>query len=144
MSLTAYMIQGKTHHGQCAVCGDELQRCLRVRVIVAVLFLPVFFSLSTRNDFPSPTGEPICLLCKVQGHSLNFETSCRNEQPFPFPLHANPEDSNTLQVLDILKMSVFGLQSKTALSSKITCHVLCHCGRWSCCTIVPRAVSPGT
>ena len=34
-----------------------------------------------------------------------------------------PEDSNTLQVLDILKMSVFGLQSKTVLSSKITCFV---------------------
>ena len=56
----------------------------------------------------------------------------------------HPEDSNTLQVLDILKMSLFGLQSKTVLSSKITCHVLCHCSPCSRCTIVPRAVSPGT
>lgn len=56
-----------------------------VLIVVVLFFWPVFFSLLTRNDFPSPTGEPICLLCKVQGHSLNFETSCRNEKPFPFP-----------------------------------------------------------
>ncbi len=115
--------------------------------IVAVILCSLLFRFDMQW-FLLATGEPICLLCKVQGHSLNFETSCQecfeglHRKTISDACH--PEDSNTLQVLGILKMSLFGLQSKTVLSSKITCHVLCHCSPCSRCTIVPRAVSPGT